>query len=390
MTPLRLAVGLLLFSATAGAQETKALFLGNSYTNANGLVGMVQSLAAANGVTLTKDKNTPGGNTLGAPQSNGHPHKSNPTSLAKIAATDWDFVVLQEQSYLPTLSYPKTQYMFTGVQSLDASIEANDPGTEVLLFQTWGRRDGGSFCWGGCVDFADFDEMQDALTQAYDECAALIGARVVPVGEAWRLARALEPGIVLHSGDGSHPNLSGSYLAASVFYAVIFDASPVGLAYTAGLDPRRALLLQEVAEATVFCGLETSCVSAPNSAGAGARIASNGTASIHAADLQLTVSGAIPTDFGLFFYGSASDASPFGDGFSCTSAPLFRLGPASMTDGLGANSRTLDYDTPPMNSGAGAVAPGVSWSFQYWYRDSAGSGGSGFNVSDSLIVRFCP
>lgn len=390
MRHLRLAAVLLLCAATAGAQDTQALFLGNSYTNANDLAGMVQNLAAASGVTLFKDKNTPGGNTLGAPQSSGYPHKTNPTSLAKIDSTDWDFVVLQEQSYLPTIQSAKTQYMFTGAQSLDASIAANDPNTEVVLFQTWGRRDGGTFCSGGCVTFADFDEMQDALTAAYDECAALVGARVAPVGEAWRLARTLDPGIVLHAGDGSHPNLSGSYLAACVFHAVLLGESPVGLSYTAGLDQRDALFLQQVADVIVFCGVEVGCIAAPNSVGAGARIGSIGSASIGAADLGLLVSDAIPGDFGLFFYGNTSIEHPFGDGISCTSAPLFRLGPATAADVTGFNWRALDYDAPPMNGGAGAVAPGVTWSFQYWYRDPAGPGGTGFNISDALIVRFCP
>ncbi len=390
MRQLHLTAALLLSATVAGAQDTQVLFLGNSYTNANDLAGMVQNLAAASGVTLSKDKNTPGGNTLGAPQSSGYPHKSHPTSLAKIASTDWDFVVLQEQSYLPVIPNAKTKYMFTGAQSLDASIAANDPQTEVVLFQTWGRRDGGTFCWGGCVSFADFDEMQDALTAAYDECAALIGARVAPVGEAWRLARTLDPGIVLHKNDGAHPNLSGTYLAACVFHAVLLDESPVGLGYTAGLDLRDALFLQEVAERIVFCGVEIGCTSAPNSAGAGARIGHGGSVSVGAADLELTVSGAIPGNFGLFFYGGVTGEQPFGDGYLCTGAPLFRLLPATAADSTGFDSRDLDFDAPPLSGGAGEVFPGSTWSFQYWYRDPAGPGGSGFNVSDALVVRFCP
>ena len=65
--------------------------------------------------------------------------------------------------------------------------------------------------------FADFDEMQDALTAAYDECAALIGARVAPVGEAWRLARVLEP---LVEGDLSslQPDSRGIILGRVLAY----------------------------------------------------------------------------------------------------------------------------------------------------------------------------
>ena len=48
-------------------------------------------------------QNTPGGNTLGAPQQSGQANASNPTSLNLITLTDWDVVVLQEQSTLPTI-----------------------------------------------------------------------------------------------------------------------------------------------------------------------------------------------------------------------------------------------------------------------------------------------
>src|SRR5690554_691226 len=73
-----------------GQTSKKVLFIGNSYTSANNLPGLVSSLAAADGNNLTTDANIPGGAQL-----NGH--ASNATVLNKIAAEEWDFVVLQEQ-----------------------------------------------------------------------------------------------------------------------------------------------------------------------------------------------------------------------------------------------------------------------------------------------------
>ena len=58
--------------------------------------------------------------------------------------------------------------------------------------------------------------------------------------------------MMLHSGDNSHPNLNGSYLAACVFYAVMFGKSPEGLPYTAGLAGDSALILQQAADSIVF------------------------------------------------------------------------------------------------------------------------------------------
>ena len=42
-----------------------------------------------------------------------------------------------------------------------------------------------------------------------------------------------------------------------------------------------------------------------------------------------------------------------------------------------------------MNSGPGAINPGDTHNFQYWYRDPL-SMGAGYNLSDGLSITFCP
>jgi hypothetical protein len=72
------------------------------------------------------------------------------------------------------------------------------------------------------------------------------------VGVAWEtfLARCKSP--VLHDKDKSHPTLAGSYLAACVFYAVLFTGSPLGLgAGVDGLSDQDAPLLRQAAQAAV-------------------------------------------------------------------------------------------------------------------------------------------
>jgi hypothetical protein len=51
--------------------------------------------------------------------------------------------------------------------------------------------------------------------------------------------------------DKRHPTLAGTYLSAATLYGSIFRKSPVGLTYTAGLDPGAARFLQTVAWDTV-------------------------------------------------------------------------------------------------------------------------------------------
>lgn len=81
-------------------------------------------------------------------------------------------------------------------------------------------------------------------------------AIVAPVGEAWREAMLRNTSIELYNADQSHPALTGSYLAACVFYATMYRQTPLGLNYYAGLDSLTATFLQQVADDVVFDSLE--------------------------------------------------------------------------------------------------------------------------------------
>ena len=68
-----------------------------------------------------------------------------------------------------------------------------------------------------------------------------------PVGPAWSIAVKEHPELSLWQEDGSHPTGTGTYLAACVFYAVIFHESPEDLSYRADLSKETAKILQAVA-----------------------------------------------------------------------------------------------------------------------------------------------
>ena len=237
--------------ANSQAVYRKVLFLGNSYTYVNNLPGMIALLAHSAGDSLFYDSNTPGGYTLGW---NPIAHSTNPVSLEMIRQTEWDFVVLQEQSQVPAIPVLRDSCMLPGSIILHDSVKSAHPCSRVLFFLTWGRRFGGIQCFttNYCsTDFADFDQMQDSLTVAYKGIADSLDDWIAPVGEAWRYV-IRNYGMILHSGDDSHPNLNGSYLAACVFYASVFGKSSAGLAYTGGLAADTALLLQQAADSIVF------------------------------------------------------------------------------------------------------------------------------------------
>jgi type II secretory pathway component GspD/PulD (secretin) len=96
----------------ASAQDTlSVLFLGNSYCSVNNLPQLVQNLSASAGKTLIIDSNMPGGFTLTG-------HSSDPSSTAKISQGNWDYVILQEQSQIPTIDQFRYNDMYPAMGDL--------------------------------------------------------------------------------------------------------------------------------------------------------------------------------------------------------------------------------------------------------------------------------
>jgi len=132
------------------------------------------------------------------------------------------------------------------------------------------------------------------------------------------------------------------------------------------------------------------CVTAPNSQTSGAVIGSTGSTSIAQDSLVLRATGAIPGGAGLFYCGNGAAQAVFGDGWRCVGGNTSRLGPVQAADGTGTAIRPVQLAQPPFASGPLHVLPGSLRYFQYWYRNPAGPGGTGFNLSDGLAVTFCP
>ena len=140
-----------------------------------------------------------------------------------------------------------------------------------------------------------------------------------------------------------------------------------------------------------LCDPDYYCTAAANSTGGGAFIAHGGTLSVSAADLSFDCYGLPANQYGIFYYGAAQASTPFGNGIRCVAAGgvgTFRL-PVLLGDAFGSVSLALDFGSAPVSSGSGAITPGSTWYFQYWYRDPL-AGGANFNLSDALGGTFCP
>jgi len=217
---------------------TRILFIGNSLTFYNNFPEMVAELAHSGGYNVEIDVSAYGGWTLSD-------HAASTVTRGKIEQEDWNYVVLQEQSVIPSIVDERTQQMYPAVRFLHSKI--GEKGAFVILFMTWGYRNG--FPDSG---FSNFDEMQAQLHTGYTEIATELGVLVAPVGTAWQNAVTQNPELNLWQMDGVHPTEGGSYLSACVFYALIFQQSPEGLTYRAGLSEEMAYFLQSIAAETVL------------------------------------------------------------------------------------------------------------------------------------------
>ena len=221
------------FAATAQPQDAKSkdelhvLFIGNSFTYYHDLPKMISELAkAGKQLPLRYERETPGGCTL-------EKHWKDGKALAKIRARKWDFVVLQDHS---TAALLKRDSMFDHGRKFDAEIKKQ--AAKTLLYMTWALQ--------------NKPDDQPAISKAYLDLSKVMKTEIAPVGNAWEAALKADKKLVLHEKDKKHPNATGTYLAACVFYSTIYGKSPEGLPGSIGkLTEDQARSLQTIAWKTV-------------------------------------------------------------------------------------------------------------------------------------------
>lgn len=215
---------------TVSAQDSKnVLFLGNSYTAANNLPLMISTMAVSTGDELIYDSNTPGGYRF-------MDHASSSTTLDKINANNWDYVVLQAQSQETSLSQAQMQTeVYPYAESLSNAIRANYACSQPMFYMTWGRENGDASLCATLPWVCTYLGMDSAIRATYIYMADTNNAEISPAGAVWRELRTYHPEIILYSGDGSHPSVAGSYAAACAFYTMIYKKDPTAIPWNSTL-----------------------------------------------------------------------------------------------------------------------------------------------------------
>ena len=146
----------------------------------------------------------------------------------------FDAAIMMDCSQCPI--HPQLKALFAETAAKDAEI-VRKHGADPILFMSWA--------------YVDKPEMTEQLAEAYTTAGNANNMLVIPAGLAFARAKKENPELVLNVPDGRHPTLAGTYLASCTVMASVYQRSPVGNSYHAGLDDKTAAFLQKVAWDTV-------------------------------------------------------------------------------------------------------------------------------------------
>lgn len=204
MTLIR-AVNVVLLSALAlwllwpePAPDKRILFVGNSFTFGGNVPEQVRRIAASAEppVRYEVEMIAVGGHAL-------VDHVADGDAEERIAAEDWDAVILQDFSTASFTSHGR-RFQKEGVLALSKLVPV--PETDLYYFAHWPPE---------TIEHPTLSKTEAVrqIERTYGHLASQTGAKVIPVGAAW--LKAWEKGQTdLYSPDQHHSSVKGAYIAA--------------------------------------------------------------------------------------------------------------------------------------------------------------------------------
>lgn len=180
----------------------RVLFVGNSLTYVNDLPAVVAAMA-----TATARDRPPAFFQVAGPDLSLEDHWRTGAAERAIRSRAWDYVVMQQG---PS-SLPQNQvHLRTWAETFAGPIR--EAGAVPALYMVW-------------PSLARYDDF-DGVLASYSGAAAAVNGVFLPAGQSWREAWASEPGLALYGPDGFHPSELGTWLAALVIFARLYETSP--------------------------------------------------------------------------------------------------------------------------------------------------------------------
>ncbi|WP_237607659.1 BPSS1187 family protein [Roseimaritima sediminicola] len=286
-------------NAARSPKHVRVLTVGNSFTR--NATEYLDELAAAAGYQLTLKSLYIGGSplelharkALAFEQDREDPlgtYRGGESLQQALQSEAWDFVTIQQVS----IQSHDIQTYRPHAEQLARIVHRYAPQAQLLIHQTWAyRQDDPRFqkTNPAAGEPTTQQAMYEGLREAYRAITAELSAKRIPVGDAFWIAdndphfgyqppakdvveQAQPPALPpqehsLHVGyrwrsrdgkqvlrmDGHHASLAGEYLGSCVWFACLFDDSPVGNRFVpSGLPLPYATHLQQIAQRAVQNG----------------------------------------------------------------------------------------------------------------------------------------
>jgi hypothetical protein len=232
-------VGWQLFSVK---EQTKVLFIGNSYTYRNEMPDIFEHISISMGKKVYVQSCTQGKATLLI-------QSQRSAVYSAIREQKWDYIIIQGSSR----DFIENEEHIEGItlpalEKILKAVKKNHRRSKTLFYMTWGYRNG----YKPNEETDTYEKMTLKIRDGYLDLMERYRFGVVPVGIAWKDSRRKRSDVVLYVKDGAHPSLKGSYLAACCFYSAIFNESAIGSTYYSKLGPRTCYYLQSVGSKNVL------------------------------------------------------------------------------------------------------------------------------------------
>lgn len=219
------------------ATPKQALFIGNSITYMGDIPQKFESIADAFGDSVDVTLHTPSGTGIGD-------HVVSESLYETIRQGSWDYFIVQPGSgESPGTSTPP-EITLERIETILDSVYHYNPYVQPLFYQiscrTWGHTP---------EDLATYNQTMDLILENVQYWADNTETFLAPVGETLRAAwNENQETLFWYDFDDIHLNERGSYLAACVFYATIFQKPSLGTEYLGNLEAETAAEYQARAD----------------------------------------------------------------------------------------------------------------------------------------------
>jgi len=159
---------------------------------------------------------------------------ANNNEYKQVKDTSIDAVIFMDCSLCPI--HPKTKKDFhKNVTKYTKIIRSR--GMEPILFMSW--------------PYKNKPLMIEELREEFFKAAKINNIFLIPVGEAFDAFQKQYPEINLYTDDLRHPSREGTYLAAAVTFASLFNLEVTGTKGLKGIDADVAQKIHKIADLTV-------------------------------------------------------------------------------------------------------------------------------------------